>query len=76
MTNKRDLPVNLECAICGSSNIVYVVEQDLMEYSFSRPRRHIQDIFPYLSNEERELFISRTCPECWKKMFGGDEDDE
>jgi hypothetical protein len=38
-------------------------------------RRHIQDILSDHSPDERELFISGTCPECWDIMFK-EKDDE
>ena len=30
----------------------------------------VQDAFPYLSNGDREIIISRTCEKCWDEMFG------
>lgn len=32
---------------------------------------HIQDRFPYLSNDDREFLISGFTPDDWKCMFGG-----
>ena len=33
--------------------------------------KHVQDVLPYWSPAEREMFfISGTCDDCWKKMFG------
>ena len=39
----------------------------------SENRPHIQDIFPELKPEIRELMISRVCPKCWDMMFGFDD---
>jgi hypothetical protein len=36
----------------------------------------VQAAFPYLSASDREMLISRTCPDCWNKMFDEGEDDE
>ena len=37
----------------------------------------VQDVFPELTPEERELyFISHICPTCWDSLFGVEEDDE
>ena len=33
----------------------------------------IQDAMPELSTASRELLISKTCPECWERLFGGGE---
>lgn len=30
----------------------------------------VQNIFPEVKPELREVLISGICPECWKKMFG------
>lgn len=32
----------------------------------------VQNIFPEKKPEIREMLISGICPECWKKMFGGE----
>lgn len=31
---------------------------------------YVQDIFPHIPKEEREMLISGTHPECWNEMFG------
>lgn len=54
------------------------------EFSLSRKqydgyivdRKYVQDVFPELSKEEREVIISGTHPECWNAMFQYDEEDE
>ncbi len=35
-----------------------------------------QRAFPDLPKEQREFLISGTCPECWKDLFGVDEEDD
>jgi len=32
-------------------------------------KKYIQDAMPYLSDSEREILISKTCGECFDKMF-------
>jgi len=32
----------------------------------------VQDAFPDLTPGEREMLISQTCDNCWKKLFGDD----
>lgn len=47
--------------------MIYADSQDInkwMEGTF------IQDALPYLSPDDREMLISRTCPTCWTKTFG------
>ena len=36
--------------------------------------RPIQEVFPDMSPENREMFVSGICPTCWNVMF--DEEDE
>lgn len=79
--------VNFEafCKLCGKVVVLQVNEEDLDEY-FNTPRnerRLVQDIFHYLTPEERELLISNTCDDCFKKttslfdlFFEGDEEEE
>ena len=61
----------LECAVCGKEVPVEVFIKDYEEY-LSPNRRHIQDIFPYLTPWEREMFISEMCTECWEYLFSDD----
>ena len=61
--------------MCGKTYAVYVTAESFEEFS-SPNRRHIQDIFPYLNADERELLISNTCAKCWDDMFAVyDEED-
>lgn len=40
-------------------------------------REYVQDVFPHIDYQLRELLISGTHPECWKEMFENlDEDSE
>lgn len=72
-TKERNVTLMVKCTICNTNYKLKVAEEDYIEYT--RPnRRHIQDIFPYLTPSERELLISHTCEECWNKMFGDEED--
>jgi hypothetical protein len=37
---------------------------------------YIQDVFPFLEKEKREVMISGTHPECWNEMFNPLEEEE
>jgi hypothetical protein len=37
--------------------------------------RLIQNAFPQLTNDERELIISQTCAKCWESLFSDSEDE-
>jgi len=62
----------MELAIqCKYCNQVYIVKdikpEDYQEWHNGLGL--IQDVMSYLSPEDRELMISRTCDKCWNTMF-------
>ena len=59
------------CPFCGHSNTILVYEDDFLAWQNGKL---IQDAFPYLSPEDREMLISGICPTCWEKMFGAEEE--
>lgn len=74
MTNTIDMvSITATCPICGHSNTIMVYSDD---YDRWQNGGLAQDCFPYLSAEDREMLISGICPECWDRMFGGDEDED
>ena len=74
MTKERNVALATQCVLCGTTHEVMVDLKDAQEY-MSPNRRHVQDIFPYLTPEERELLISGICPVCWELMFACEEDE-
>lgn len=61
------------CSLCGKLVSIEVDREDHFAWSTGTPAHRA---FPYLSAEEREIFISRICPECWEKLFGTDVEEE
>ena len=59
------------CPICGKVN---TLELDSEKYNQWKMGAHVQDVFPDLTPDERELIITGTCSKCWDKMFGEDEE--
>lgn len=51
---------------CGKNFELDVATKDLVAW---RNGTLIQDAFPYLLPDQRELLITNICGECWKKMF-------
>jgi hypothetical protein len=49
---------------------------DYRDWSCGYDARHIQDVFPHLSADDREFLISGTTPEEWDELFGDIEEDE
>ena len=52
---------------CNKVFTLMVVPADLSKWQNGEL---IQNAMPYLTPDERELLISGTCGDCWKKMFG------
>lgn len=72
MPRERDFVVRVTCRMCDEEFELKVYEEDFNEYAYSPQRRHIQDIFPYLTPAERELLISQVCEMCWNELFDND----
>ena len=71
--NKKDFCMLVPCVFCGEMHEIWVSADDYWDWE---PDMHVQDVFPYLSPEEREMLISGICPDCWEKMFPPEEEDE
>lgn len=67
--------INVEtvCPLCHKKTIICVREKDYEEWLNST--KNIQDIFPYLSANAREMLQTGICPICWDSIFS-DEDEE
>lgn len=57
----------VKCQWCNSKH-----ELDILPDSWQAYKDGVlmQNAFPYLSADERELLISNTCGECYDSMFG------
>lgn len=69
--NLKEVCIITACPFCGKGNEVWANEDDYWDW---QDGELVQNAFPYLSADEREMLISGICPECWGKMWG--EDDE
>ncbi len=58
---------DLECVKCGEEQAIEAKVEDVNSW---RDGVLIQNAMPYLSADEREMFISGICPICWEKIFG------
>jgi len=70
--NNHEVTVITRCPFCGRANEVEVNEMDYLDWQDSVL---VQDAFPYLDANEREMLISGICPTCWARTFGGEGDD-
>ena len=68
MTNQNTMDLAIQCKYCKE---VYLVKEinpkDYQEWH--NGSAFIQDVMSYLNPADRELMISRTCDNCWNKMF-------
>lgn len=70
--NNYEVTIVTRCPFCGRANEVEVNEMDYLDW---QDGVLVQDAFPYLSANEREMLISGICPTCWDSTFGGEGDD-
>ena len=54
------------CRQCGKQFFIAVLREDYDKYEKGAL---VQEAFPYLSADNREMIISQTCPECWVNIF-------
>lgn len=77
MVNIKNTPapdailVGRNCPFCGEYHEVMVSEAD---YAAWQGGELVQNAFPYLSADEREILISGVCPKCWAETFGGEDE--
>lgn len=58
--------IAIKCRYCGQEYILNVTDDGYDAYMNGES---VQDAFPCLSPEDRELLISGTCEKCWDKIF-------
>lgn len=69
--NRQEYKIITTCPFCGHAHSVFVNEADYWDW---QDGALVQDAFPYLSANDRELLISGICSTCWDKYFGSDEE--
>ncbi len=70
----RDYQLDLICNHCGQLFIINVNKKDFNKYT--NHEKYIQDAMAYLTAGERELILSKTCNDCYNKMFELEDDNE
>ena len=60
------------CTVCGEYEVWSLNRQAVESWQGGE---YIQNAFPDMSIEDRELLISGTHPACWTKLFGEDNDE-
>lgn len=59
------------CGICEQRAVIMMTDEQYTRYNSGTL---IQDALPELSVDVREMLITGTCPECWTKVFSGEEE--
>ena len=60
--------IDVKCNMCKETTQITVPFAKLQRWL--KFGDYIQDVFPELTPDNRELLISGTCPTCFKKLFG------
>lgn len=61
------------CTHCQKRSEIEVDDDKYWEWRHTNAK--IQDVFPDLSDEEREMMLTGIHPECWVVIFGDGDDD-
>ena len=54
------------CQMCGKTSVVRLDEEKFNRW---RQGEHIQNVWPEMSADNREVLISGTHPACWDRLF-------
>ena len=60
--------MNIGCRMCDNEVEVTMTPAQFNELK-QPTRRNIQDIFPDMSMDKREMLMTSTCGECWERIF-------
>ena len=61
------ISIKTTCPICNKEHIVNVQEKDWDNYKNNNEL--VQNAFPYLTADERELLITGICNDCWNNFI-------
>lgn len=59
------------CQMCHQSSVLDLDEVAVLAWQGGL---HIQNAFPHLSADSRELILTGTHPSCWDEMMGDSDD--
>ena len=66
---------NIESPACMHCNETTMIEITAPQLWAMNNGAHAQEVLPDTPAEIRERFISGTCPTCWNRIFGTDEEE-
>lgn len=59
--------ITLTCRLCKTEHTLNVTQQQLNRHANGEL---VQNVFPHLTTDERELLVSRICGKCFDEMYG------
>jgi hypothetical protein len=68
------MKINVKCPPCLICNKVGRVEVEESDFYKWKKDTLIQDAFPYLDDNQREMLMTGTHSQCWDEMMEGLED--
>jgi hypothetical protein len=67
-----NMVIEATCPFCGA---ITPIEVNADDYAAWQAGELVQNAFPYLDAEDREVLISGICYDCQSEVFDEDEDD-
>lgn len=67
MVSENEVSITTACPFCGKVTVLVVPADDFMAWQNGSL---VQNVFPYLSAEDREVLISGMCIDCQDSIFG------
>lgn len=64
--------MKIQCCKCHKLVEIPITESQLIDWYNSG--EFIQNYFPELTPEQREMILSQICDDCWTKLFPEDEE--
>jgi hypothetical protein len=65
------MKVSTTCPVCKKEFVFDMTVEQMAALQIGE--KHVQDILPDFTPEDREMFISGFCPKCWDETFVEDE---
>jgi hypothetical protein len=62
----KTININRVCVFCDRSSMSFILDANKVRRW--QNGEYIQDVFPELTPNEREMLISSVCPKCWETL--------